>query len=362
MKRCVIISKEPSRWIEEFSNFSIMILNPSAPASYNQYLLENSDYSLLVTDSEIKERNGKDYPGEKLFWYTSGTTGNSKFYSFTAEQRDTLAKTICEAYSLTENDRYFGVMPLWHSHGQGMYWAVKQAGCECKFGSIKNHADRDKFEKLQPTFLSSIPDMMPIIMKINLKHLRFVRTASSALADILYHQLKEKWNVPVIEAFGMTESLSHCFTNPLSGEQRIGTIGQPSGIEARIEKGHLLIKGPCVFTAEWYDTGDLVEQDEKGYFRLLGRHIDQINVLGMKINPLAVENHLLNQFPEIKHCVVFGTKKLKCLIQGDVDLIKIKNFLISLGEHYRPYLLEKIDIIPTNNSGKVSRKQLEALF
>jgi len=362
MKRCVIVSKDPAKWIEQFGNFSIMVLNPAAPVSYNDYLVGNSDYSLLVTDSKISERNGKDYPGEKLFWYTSGTTGYSKFYSFTAEQRDTLANTICEAYSLTSNDRYFGVMPLWHSHGQGMYWAVKQAGCECMFGLIKNRTDRDLFEKLQPTFLSSIPDMMPIIMKMNLKNLRFVRTASSALPDLLYHQLKEKWSVPVIEAFGMTETLSHCFTNPLNGEQRIGTVGLPSGIEARVEQGHLLIKGPCVFKTEWIDTGDLVEQDESGYFRILGRHIDQINIFGMKINPLAVENHLFNRFPEIKNCVVFGDKKLKCLIQGDVDLLEVKNFLISLGDHYRPAVLETVAVIPTNNSGKISRKQLESLF
>ena len=60
MKRCVINSKEPVRWIEQFDDYSIMVLNPDAPVSYNQYLLENSDYSLLVTDNEIKERNGKN--------------------------------------------------------------------------------------------------------------------------------------------------------------------------------------------------------------------------------------------------------------------------------------------------------------
>jgi acyl-coenzyme A synthetase/AMP-(fatty) acid ligase len=41
---------------------------------------------------------------------------------------------------------------------------------------------------------------------------------------------------------------------------------------------------------------------------------------------------------------------------------KVKNFLISLGDHYRPVVLETIAVIPTNNSGKISRKQLESLF
>jgi len=67
-------------------------------------------------------------------------------------------------------------------------------------------------------------------------------------------------------------------------------------------------------------------------------------------------------FTEIKSCAVFGDKKLKCLIQGEVDLLEVKNFLISLGEHYRPSVLEIIDVIPKNSSGKISRKQLESLF
>lgn len=362
MERCVISSVRPWDLVDHYQNYSIMIINPAAPDFYKQYLLEKSDYSLLVTDHGTQERPGGDYPGEKLLWYTSGTTGNSKFYSFTAEQKDILANTICRDYDLGPNDRYFGIMPLWHSHGQGMFWALKRAKAQCEFGSITNHQDRERMLALQPTFISAIPDMMSIVLRMQLTSLRFVRTASSALPDSLHDRLKEKFDVPVIEAFGMTESLSHCFTNPLQGEQRKGTVGLPSGIEAMVQDQRLLIKGPCLFSSGWHDTGDLVEQDAHGYFRILGRHIDQINVLGMKINPLDVENYLMNRVEGIEQCVVFGQDKLKCLIIGSVDLNMVKKELSTLGNQYKPFLLQTVDQIPKNNVGKISRKTLDQLF
>lgn len=359
MKRCVIASRNPWIWIDKFSDHSIMVINPDAPGSRYSYLLDNSDYSLLITDEGVRERNGGDYPNEKVFWYTSGTTGDSKFYGFTNEQVGRMSRTICEAYNLTDNDRYYGIMPLWHAHGQGFYWAVKHAGCQTRFGSVR---DQKEIESFQPTFITAIPDMVKILQKLDLNHLRFVRTASSAMSESLYRSLKSRWSIPVIEAFGMTEALSHCFTNPLQGEQRIGTVGLPDGIQAELRDQHLWIQGTCTVNGGWIDTGDLAEQDSKGYYRILGRHRDQINVRGIKINPLSIENQLYNHFPDLQQCVIFGNSGLKCLIVGDTRLDLIKNFLCSLGTHCKPIVLERINEIPVNSSGKVSRAMLENLF
>jgi len=360
MKRCVIASRYPWIWIDKFSDHSIMVINPDAPGSRYNYLLEHSDYSLLITDEGVTERNGGDYPNEKVFWYTSGTTGDSKFYGFTNEQVDRMARTICEAYDLTANDRYYGIMPLWHAHGQGFYWAIKYAGCETVFGTLAN---RDQIESFQPTFVTSIPDFMRSIQKLDLQCLRFVRTASQALPASLYQSLKDRFQVPVIEAFGMTEALSHCFTNPLHGEQRIGTVGLPSGVEYRIDdQQHLWIHGPAVYSRDWFDTGDLAEQDNRGYVRILGRSIDRINIKGYKIDPLSIENQLYNEFKDIKEVAVFGSDRLKCVYVGDVDLHKVSAFLVSLGTACRPKLLQQIDEIPKNTVGKISRSLLDQHF
>ena len=355
MKRAVLCVINPQDYIDQLGDYSIMIINPNTPALRLRYLLDNSDYSLLITDQGHEIRPGQDYGLERLYWYTSGTTGDSKFCSFTQVQLDLQIKKICDTYQISANDRYVSVMPLWHAHGQGMYWAAKAAKCDMNFINIKHIKQLSKY---QPTFISAIPDFLGVIGQFNFDHLRFIRSCSSAMPIKLYQQLKQKYQVPVIEAFGMTEALSHCFTNPLYGEQRVGTIGMPDGIEADIIDGQLHIKGPSVFCNDWYATGDLAEQDPAGYYKILGRSKDQITVKGIKLNPVSLETQLHSAISNLGDCVIFGTTFVKCLYTGSCDPEKIQNFLASLGQYCWPRVLEKVNSIPISPSGKISRSWL----
>jgi acyl-coenzyme A synthetase/AMP-(fatty) acid ligase len=359
MKRAVLNVKNPWDYINDLTDYSIMIINPDSTEARINYLLEKSDYSLLITNSGSTARNGGDYKNEKVFWYTSGTTGDSKFCSFTQEQLNQQAHTICKTYNINQNDRYVSVMPLWHAHGQGMYWATQLAKCETHFISINNIKHMPKHD---PTFITAIPDYLKIIGQFEFKNLRFVRSASSPLSKELYQNLKNKFSVPIIEAFGTTEALSHCFTNPLYGEQRMGTIGLPDGIEADIVEGQLYIKGFCVFTPGWYNTGDLADRDEYGYYRILGRYRDQINIRGIKVNPASLETQLQATILNIGNCVIFGNDRVKCLYTGSCDPADIYNFLTGLGKHCRPIMIERVKDIPISPSGKISRTWLNQKY
>jgi len=356
MKRAVLCVKNPHDYISQFDDYSLMIINPDSSESRNQYLLDKSDYSLLVTDAGWQIRDGGEYSNERLFWYTSGTVGDSKFYSFSQEQLDMLVNSICQDYDLTANDRYVGIMGLWHAHGQALYWATKHIGCEAHFLSVK---EIRKMTKFQPTFLSAIPDLLKVVGELSLTNLRFIRSGSAPLKDELYLTLKEKFQIPIVEYFGMTETLGHAFTNPLYGEQRIGTVGLPAhGIEALIQNKHLWIKSSRAHTSDWFDTGDLAEQDSAGYYRILGRSVDQINVRGYKINPISVENQLKEQIPNIGEFVIFGHNKLNCVYTGEVDSTTIKQELIKIHSACKPELIIKVDSIPKTDSGKLSRSWL----
>lgn len=360
MKRVVLCVANPQDYIDQLTDYSLMIVNPAVPDSRKQYLFDHCDWSIKITDTGQESRAGGDYANERVLWYTSGTSGDSKFCSFTQQQLDIMSRTICSAYNITANDRYVSIMPLWHAHGQGFYWATKLAQCETHFVTFK---DLKTVPRYHPTFITAIPDFLRLVGRLNFDQLRFVRSASAPLPNNLYQQLKEKYQVPIIEAFGMTEALSHCFTNPLEGEQRVGTVGLPSGIDARIDDhGHLFIQGPSVCVDSWYDTGDLAEQDDRGYYKILGRSRDQINVRGIKLNPLSLEKQLQDNIDDLGECVVFGSDRVKCLYTGTCDMKQIHKFLASLGPTCRPMLLKHVDAIPLTSSGKISRSALNKIF
>jgi long-chain acyl-CoA synthetase len=359
MKRVVICASDPWKYIPLYKGYSLMVVNPAETEERKQYLLDSADWSLLVTDHGEVERDGADYVGEYLVLYTSGTTGNSKFFGFTKQQVEHVAESIASDYELTPNDRYLSVMPLWHAHGMLMYQTAQYIGFEVKFVKMPDLKNKIDF---QPTWLSAIPDIVKLLTKQSFEHLRFVRTASIALPDHLYNTFKEQFKVPVLEAFGMTETCSHCFTNPLYGKQRIGTVGLTSGVEAKIVDHRLYLRGPSVYKQDWIDTGDLAKQDDAGYYQILGRADDRINIRGFKIDPLTVETALYNKFANIGEVYIFGSNKVSCVYTGDVDPAIVRKELTAISVHCTPRQVERVDSVPRNGAGKVSRKVLTNLY
>jgi oxalate---CoA ligase len=360
MKRAVLCVSDPHNYIDQLHNYSIMIVNPDSPESRIQYLLNQSDYSLLITNNSYQERDGNDYPNEKLLWYTSGTVSDSKFYSFTQTQLDALTTSICNDYKISANDRYVGIMGLWHAHGQALYWATKRVNCETHFKSIK---ELKSITEHRPTFVSAIPHVLKAIHLLPLDSLRFIRSGSAPLSKELYTALQNKFQVPVVEYFGMTEAMSHVFTNPLDGEQRIRTVGLPTqGVNAQIKNGHLWLQSSQAYTIDWFDTGDLAEQDQQGYYRILGRSIDRINVKGYKFDPVSLESQLIQLLPEVENCVIFGQEKINCLYTGSATKDQIRSVLRKIHQYCQVDFLNYTESIPLSPSGKISRPWLKEKF
>lgn len=123
-----------------------------------------------------------------------------------------------------------------------------------------------------------------------------------------------------------------------------------------------MIQGPSVVTNDWFDTGDLADQDSAGYYRILGRSVDQLNIKGKKFNPSSLESQLLKNLPSLKECVIFGDHELNCLYVGECTDQDIVKFLRDLDTHLRPVLLKQVDEIPLKYPGKISRSYLKNLF
>jgi acyl-coenzyme A synthetase/AMP-(fatty) acid ligase len=360
MKRVVLAVSDPWNYFNQWPGYSLAIINPDGDANRKQYLLDNLDWSLLVTSDGVQHRDGGDYGNEQMVMYTSGTTGDSKFFSYSTTQVQHVVDNIIASYELTANDRFLSVMPLWHGHGHILNYVVATAGMQVHH---VRPPDLKKQIEFSPTWVSAIPDILRVMSRTQkFPDLRFARSASVALPDQVFDDLKTSFNTPIIESFGMSEACSHCFTNPLYGEQRIGTIGLPDGIDADIRNGSLWLRGPQCHTADWFDTEDLAEQDSAGYYKILGRRLDRLNLHGIKLNPLSIENQLYNRIPQLNEVVVFGENKMMCVYTGDVLSSQVRQALTDISTHCNPKFLAQVESIPKNTAGKISRSLLKEIY
>jgi len=142
--------------------------------------------------------------------------------------------------------------------------------------------------------------------------------------------------VPVLEAYGMTETSTGATINTLE-DHRLGSVGKPfPGVEVEIaEDGEILLRGANMFqgyykneeaTAEtlvdgWLHTGDLGYVDGDGFLFINGRKKDILITAGGKnITPANLENGL-KQNRWISQAVVVGDRRpyLVALLTLDPD-------------------------------------------
>lgn len=151
---------------------------------------------------------------------------------------------------------------------------------------------------------------------------------SNALLD----KIKQKFpNAKIRNIYASTEVGSL-----LSGKDESFTI--PDSMRELIkisDDRHLLLHKSLVLHVaideEWYDTGDIVSLNNDGSFKILSRDSDFINVGGYKVNPLEVEDVIM-QVPGVIDAVVYGrdnsvTGKLlvaDVVLAADVDFKIIK--------------------------------------
>jgi acyl carrier protein len=143
--------------------------------------------------------------------------------------------------------------------------------------------------------------------------------------------LEERFGVPAIEAYGMTEASHQMCSNPLPPRVRkFGSVGLPAGPDVAImnaggqllpagESGEVVIRGANVtrgyeanpaanadaFSDGWFRTGDIGYQDRDGYLFLSGRVKEIINRGGEKISPREVDEVLLDH-PAVAEALTFA--------------------------------------------------------
>jgi acyl-CoA synthetase (AMP-forming)/AMP-acid ligase II/acyl carrier protein len=332
-----------------------------------------------------------------LVLHTSGTTSKPKRVPLTQANICSSARNIADSLRLGPGDRCLNVMPLFHIHGLvGALLSSVAAGTTtiCALGFVAPEF-MSWIRDLNPTWYTAVPTIHQKVLEMAkndpaaYSSLRFIRSASSTLPVPVMRGLEERFKVPVIEAYGMTEASHQIAANPLPPlTRKPGSVGLPWGTKVAIvdgagnmlvanEPGEVAIRGQSVtagyennpeanaaaFHDGWLRTGDMGYIDMNGYLHLLGRLKEIINRGGEKVSPFEVEEALL-AYPGVKEAAVFpvpggplGEEVGAAVVAGDsITVEAIKDFLIPRLAYFKvPSRIVIVESLPKGPTGKVQR-------
>jgi acyl-CoA synthetase (AMP-forming)/AMP-acid ligase II len=337
-----------------------------------------------------------------LLLHTSGTTSKPKGVPIRQRNLAASARAVVATYGLTGDDASHCVMPLFHVHGLVASTLATLASGGSVIAPRRFSASTfwDDSAAHGATWYSAVPTIHRILLSRaedgasdHAGHgLRFARSCSSALPGPLMDAFERRFELPLVEAYGMTEAAHQMASNPLPpGDRRAGSVGQPTGTEIAIldddwrpvatgGAGEVCVRGPGVvdayranpeataasFRDGWFRTGDSGTLSPDGYLTLSGRLKELINRGGEKISPHEVEDALLGH-PDVLEAVAFALPDAK---YGEtVGAAVVARTAIGedalrahcderLATFKVPVRIHVLDAIPKGPTGKVQRRLL----
>jgi long-chain acyl-CoA synthetase len=341
--------------------------------------------------------------------YTGGTTGVSKGAMLTHYNLVSNAVYGAKLFPLTEKDVSLCVLPLFHIYGLTvtMNMPISVGGTLVLLPSFHVDEVAKAIEKSKVTTFSGAPAMyIAINSKPNAKdfHLHSVRvcmSGGSALPPAVRKKFMELTGGNLVEGYGLSETSPVTHVNPLvGGVVKDGSIGPPyCETEAKVvdtenryktlpvgEVGELAVKGPqvmkgywnqkqetdAVLEDGWFLTGDMAKMDEDGYFYIVDRKKDMINVGGFKVYPREVED-VLFEHPDIKEAGVIGVPdefsgevvKAFVVLKDPTKSVTEQQVIDFCQDHLAkfkvPKKVEFVSELPKTLIGKVLRRKLREL-
>ena len=230
--------------------------------------------------------------------------------------------------------------------------------------------------------------------KLDFSSLRLTLGGGMAVQKAVAERWKQVTGVPLIEAYGLTETSPAATINPLDLPEYNGAIGLPipsTDLVLRDEAGHdvplgqpgeICIKGPQVMagywqrpdeTAKvldangWLATGDIGVMDDRGFVRIVDRKKDMILVSGFNVYPNEIESVVVTH-PGVLECAAIGVPDAKSgeavklfVVRKDENLTTealLAHCRENLTGYKCPREVEFRAELPKSNVGKILRREL----
>lgn len=342
-----------------------------------------------------------------LIYFTSGTTGEPKMvaHDFTYP----LGHIVTGSYwhQLEENSLHLTLADTgWGKAAWGKLYGQWLAGANVFIYDHEKFSPAALLKQLSRYRVTSFcapPTVFRFLIRENLDKydlsaLRHCSIAGEALNPILSEEFEKHTGIPLMEAYGQTETTLVIGTFPWT-KPKAGSMGVPNpqydlelltpqGKPARPgEEGEIVIRtqygkplglfkgyeGNPEYTRKvWHDglyhTGDLARRDEEGYFWFIGRTDDIIKSSGYRIGPFEVESALTSH-PAVMECAVTGVPDeirgqiVKATVvltpqykarQSNELARELQTYVKTRTAPYKyPRLIEFVDSLPKTYNGKI---------
>lgn len=362
-----------------------------------------TDFNQLIatesTDFTARKINEEDVA---VILYTSGTTGRPKGIMLSYRHLDAPCLATDHILAFTPNDIFAACVPL--SHIAGLMYPL----LSITFGMTIVLNERfiplrflQGVQQYKATLFIMVPSMYYAILHlkefetIDLSRVRAVVVfGAPSNPDLLrrFHQYCPR--ASFINGWGLTETCGPSVVLPL-GSNRIESVGRPmpwntikivdeqdkevpvGSVGEIIFKSWTVMKGYYgdeeetrrVIRDGWFYTGDLGRIDKDDYLYIVGRKKEMIKVSGELVYAVEVETALLNH-PSVKEAAVVGVpdslrgeviKAVLALKEGQkLSAEDIRYFAKQHLAHFKvPHIVEFMDILPKNRTGKIDKSQLK---
>jgi long-chain acyl-CoA synthetase len=337
--------------------------------------------------------------------YTSGTTGRPKgaelshfnIFMNTLVMNEKLIDQGEDAIGLA-------VLPLFHSFGQVcvMNAMLYCGGTITMLPRFEPQKALEVMQRDRVTYFAGVPTMyfyllnFPGADQYDLSSLRYCVSGGAAMPVEVMHAFNKKYNVKILEGYGLSETSPVASFNHLDREAKPGSIGTPVwGVQMRVvdaeggdvaqgELGEIVIRGHNVMkgyykrpdaTAEairggWFYTGDVALMDEEGAFFIKDRVKDMIIRGGFNVYPREVEEVLYGH-PAIAEAAVIGVpdaalgEEVRAVVSlkpgqsaSEQEIIEYCKERMAAFKY--PRTVEIRDTLPKTATGKILKRELRA--
>lgn len=337
-----------------------------------------------------------------FFLFSSGSTGRPKIVPTSHGTKIAGGRHGVFVRGTTPDDRVINSLPSYHAFGFSMAVGGElHAGATTVFWSDPQPIMMSRgrlaraIEEERITMLPGVPflyDMLGGVSdEVDFSAVRMAYSGAVALKKPTFDRFLERFGIPIRQVFGMSEAsliTMNMDENPAASWDSVGRAVDPVVVDIlptpdapTPEVGEIFVKTPgliegyitddpkanAVFRNGGMLTGDLGRIAEDGNLYITGRSKLIIEVSGLKVDPIEVEDVLMAH-PAVAEAVVVGIpdprtgeQRIKAVVvkKADESAENIIRFSRTrLTPHKVPSVLEFRDQIPRNPNGKILRGQL----